>query len=233
MQEAVLIKRQSLAKNTEVFWFKTANQLDYQAGQFVEVQIPHQPADDRGEKRWFTLSSAPSEQYIGFTTKLSHPSSTFKKTLDSLRVGATVQLGQAMGDFVLPRNSKTSLVFIAAGIGIAPVRSILTYIKDTNQHRDITIHYGETSEADLCYQDMLQSISGEVNTWLTQPSPTWQGLHGRISTQKILNTLGPQKREKTHFYISGPEKFSESIYTGLSKAGVANSRIRADYFHGY
>ncbi len=45
------------------------------------------------------------------------------------------------GDFTLPKNKKKKFMFIAGGIGITPFRSMVKYLKDTNDTRDIALLY--------------------------------------------------------------------------------------------
>ena len=49
---------EDIAQNIKTFWFKPEKSLRHVAGQFIELTIPHDNADKRGQKRWFTLSDS-------------------------------------------------------------------------------------------------------------------------------------------------------------------------------
>jgi ferredoxin-NADP reductase len=133
--QATLEKIEQLADGITTFWFKPEGRFRYEAGEFTEMYIPH-IADERGEKRWFTLSSSPTEPLLGVTTSFSEAlSSSFKQALQRLQPGDNVQLAEPMGDFVLPKDEDIPLVFIAGGLGITPVRSIIQSLIDTGQKR--------------------------------------------------------------------------------------------------
>ena len=53
--------------------------ISWKAGQFFHYVLHHEPTDDRGSDRWFTISSAPSEGFIMITTRIAaEKGSTFK-----------------------------------------------------------------------------------------------------------------------------------------------------------
>lgn len=53
------------AANITTFFFRPEKPVQYTAGQFIELTIPHENPDDRGQKRWFTLSSSPTDEVSG------------------------------------------------------------------------------------------------------------------------------------------------------------------------
>ena len=81
------------------FWFEPEQRMHYTAGQFTELTLPHDQPDERGIKRWFTLSSSPTQELVSITTRYAgdDKSSSFKKTLFALEPGAEVSMAEAMG----------------------------------------------------------------------------------------------------------------------------------------
>ncbi len=55
---------EDVALNIKTFWWKPERPVRYTAGQFIELMLPHENSDKRGSKRWFTLSSSPSEDLL-------------------------------------------------------------------------------------------------------------------------------------------------------------------------
>src|ERR1035438_226526 len=85
------------SKTINSFWFDPERPLDYIAGQFIEMTIEHDEPDDRGIKRWFTVSSSPCDApLISITTKFSDPSSSFKKALHGLKKADQVTISDPM-----------------------------------------------------------------------------------------------------------------------------------------
>src|SRR5690348_14324223 len=135
------------AANIRTFWFKPERPVQYTAGQFTELYLPHDNADNRGQRRWFTVSSSPTDAMLSITTKYAgDQSSTFKKTLFSLKDGTPLKLADPMGDFVLPKDKTIPLVFVAGGIGVTPMHSMIKYLNDTHEKRTIHLIYAVTRQ---------------------------------------------------------------------------------------
>src|SRR5690349_12906121 len=112
------------ADHIKTFWFKPEKPVKYTAGQFTEIYLPHDNADNRGQRRWFTVSSSPTDPMVSITTKFAtEHGSTFKQTLAALKPGTPLKLADPMGDFVLPKDPSIPLIFVAGGIGVTPMHS--------------------------------------------------------------------------------------------------------------
>ena len=138
------------ASNIKTFLFKPDKKMHYTAGQFAEWTLKHNKPDNRGHKRWFTISTSPNEALVGFTTKLAGDRrSSFKSHLLNLQPGDQIEMSQPMGDFVLPKLIQTPLVFVAGGIGITPFHSILKWLSETKEERDVKMIYGVKNENEI------------------------------------------------------------------------------------
>ena len=214
------------------FFFAPEQQLSYTAGQFVEVTIPHDNADNRGTKRWFTLSSSPTDDKISITTKFATENgSTFKQALRSLVSGDVITISDPMGDFVLPKLVQTPLVFIAGGIGVTPFLSIFQWLKATNEERPIKFLLAVANEDEIGFQDIFESAKQHATIVVSQPSPAWGGERGHLSAEMILGLEQPT--DDTFVYISGPESLVENLTHDLIKAGLNKHQVVGDYFPNY
>jgi ferredoxin-NADP reductase len=222
--------RETVAPQTISFWFKPQHPVRYIAGQYIELTLPHQ-ADKRGQRRWFTLSSSPSEPLLAITTKLSELGSSFKRELLGLKSGTPVLMNEPMGDFVLPKDTTIPLVFIAGGIGITPFRSMVKWLQATGEHRDITLLYAARSKEDLAFYELFADYDLALRPILTAPSAGWTGESGRLNAARIL-ALTPDNGQRL-YYLSGPEPMVERLRDELLAAGVNSRQLVTDYFHGY
>ena len=150
-----LTKLEKVAEDIYTFWFTTPKKLNYTAGQFVELYLPHKNKDKRGDKRWFTLSSSPSEEMLAITTKFSKKDgSTFKEAMKKLKKNDKVNISFPMGDFVLPKSKSIPLLFIAGGIGSTPFRSIVKFVDDEGEKRNITMIYAANKKEEVAFLDV-------------------------------------------------------------------------------
>lgn len=220
------------ATHIRTFFFKPERPIHYTAGQFIELTVEHSHPDNRGQRRWFTLSSAPEQELVSITTKFAgDTSSSFKKALWKLEPGDTVHLSDPMGDFVLPKLIQTPLIFVAAGIGVTPFHSILEWLADTNEIRPIKLIQGVKTEDDIIFQDTFDRNNLHATIVVEEPGDAWGGERGRLSAELILGLEQPS--EDSLVYVSGPETFVEKLKTDLVKAGLSKSQIVLDAFPNY
>jgi ferredoxin-NADP reductase len=168
-------------------------------------------------------------------TRISDRTSTYKAALNSLKVGETITAGHLEGDFILPLDVKKKIVFIAGGIGITPFRSMVKYLSDKEEKRDIILFYSNRTEADIAFRELFaeaQKVGLKTIYTITDNIPVgWQGRTGFID-QKMIEKEVPDYKERI-FYISGPEPMVEAFEKMIAKMGVPDNAIRRDFFPGY
>lgn len=231
-----LTEKRKLAHNVYEFIFTPDWLFTFLPGQYLEWTLDHASSDTRGNRRYFTIASSPTEQDIRLGVKFYEPKSSFKRTLQTLETGDTITVSQLAGDFVLPKDKEKKLAFIAGGIGITPFRSQVRYLMDTRDPRSVVLLYANKTAAEIAYRDVfadaarrigmktVYALSGEQN-----PPP---GMHaGGIDDALIAHEV-PDYRERL-FYISGPHAMVEGVAGTLRALGVPRLHIKTDYFPGF
>lgn len=233
-----LIDKIKLGPNLYDFVFKSDRKLDFKPGQYLEWTLEHPKADTRGNRRYFTIASSPTENQLRTGVRFYPESSSFKKALFNLKQNSQIVASQLMGDFVLPNDKNRKLVFIAGGIGITPFRSMVKYLLDKREARDIILLYSNKSADEIIYQDVFEearkSLGLRVIYFLTDKESlpvNWRGGVGRI-TQEVLKSEVKDLEDRT-FYISGPLSLVSDFKETLRKLGVRSSQIATDYFPGF
>ena len=230
--KVLLDHKEPINYNVTTFWFKPPRKVSYTAGQFTELYLPQKNPDERGEKRWFTLSSSPNENLISITTKFAgKSSSTFKKTLWALKPGAEMSATEPMGDFVLPKDKSIPLVFVAGGMGLTPYHSIVKWLGETKEHRQIQFIYAVNKPSDAIFIDLFESYRIKPILVTAEPSRDWKGESGHLKAQRILDLAEGYKDKR--IYVSGPEPMVEELMKGLEKLEVPKNDLVGDYFPGY
>jgi len=230
----VLERIEQTAADTFDFVFQAPRRLAFSPGQYLEWTLAMPKSDNRGNRRYFTIASAPGEETVRMGVKFPERLSAFKRQLARMAPGDTIHAAQLAGDFTLPADRNRKLAFIAGGIGITPFRSMLQDLIDRDEARPITVLYGVEYENAIAYRDVLDHARHYLGipTVFAVANRARQGHYpGRIDARLIRIAI-PDFRERT-FYISGPQPMVQSVRSTLTRLGVHRSRIKVDFFPGF
>jgi ferredoxin-NADP reductase/Na+-translocating ferredoxin:NAD+ oxidoreductase RnfD subunit len=234
-----LKEKRQLASGMFEYAFAPNQKLPFLPGQYLEWTLPHKKADIRGNRRFFTIASSPTEPDIKLGVRMQDTKgSSFKKALRDLKNDDVIAASQLAGDFTLPDDLNKKLVFIAGGIGVTPFRSMVQYFIDSKQKRDIIFLYTVPHPDELAYRDIFENAGKNLlmNYYyiITRPENApadWTGKKGRISPEMVKELI-PDFKER-FFYLSGPNAMVESYKKLLKELGVPLTNIRTDYFPGF
>ncbi len=231
-----LLEKNKLADGTYEFVFAPDRPfVDFRPGQYVEWTLGHRFGDNRGNRRYFTIASSPTEKVVRLGAKFYEPKSSFKRALNDMRVGSTISVSHLAGDFVLPKDKRKKLVFIAGGIGVTPFRSMVQYLVDTKDARTVTLFYSNKTASEIAYKDMFDAAAAiglkTVYALTNEPVPIPGTYAGMIDGALIAREV-PDYQERT-FYISGPHGMVEAFKKTLHDMGVSRFHIKTDYFPGF
>lgn len=214
-------KREELAPAIWQYYFRPERTPDFVAGQYVDLQLKNVTDDPRGATRTFTLTSLPSDPSISFVLKHFELQSPYKHVLQTLEPGTGASIGDAMGDLVLPKSSDLPLVFIAGGIGIASFISMLDLLIQQREQRSIYFFYALRSRREQIFRQATEGYPLELKQLIFAPN--------ELSAQEVVDSTPPDAL----VYISGSQKFVETMRTGLEALGTHRSNTVFDYYDGY
>lgn len=220
-----LSEKNQIGKDIYDFIF-TGAKLKFKPGQYLEWTLGYPGPDSRGNRRYFTIASSPTEDNFRLGVKFYPNSSGFKRSLLNLKVGGELSASNLDGEFTLPENKNTKLCFIAGGIGVTPYRSIIKYLVDNGEKRDIILLYSCNTKEEVVYKDVFDKAEGDlgirVRYLITEE-------YGFLDEAKIKKEV-PDFEDRT-FYISGPPSMVNSFQKILKSIKV--SKIITDFFPGY
>ncbi len=206
------------------FVFARPQNFSFTPGQYMEWTLAHQKVDSRGNRRFFTIAASPTEDTIRLGVRFSQNGSSFKRALLDLSNSQTTAAGQLSGDFVLPGDSSKKLVFIAGGIGITPFRSMIKYIIDKNEKRDIVLFYANKTADEIVYKEIFDEAEKKFGL---KTIYVLEHLNSETIKQEV-----PDFSDRA-FYLSGPHAMVDAYKLVLKEMKVPSSQIITDYFPGY
>jgi ferredoxin-NADP reductase len=128
-----------------------------------------------------------------------------------------------------------SYVFIAAGIGITPFRSMIHGLVARMEKKDITLLYQARNEEELLFRDLFDKAEEVIGLQtiyvLSNPPQNWTGEQGYIS-KEFLSKFVPDLKSRV-FYVSGPQEFVEKTRDMLMEIDIRLDNIKTDLFTGY
>jgi len=194
----------------------------FKAGQFAEYSVYGE-----GECT-FCIASSP--------TRLDYLECSFKEAgkvttaMRKLNVGDTMGLRGPYGNyFPLEEMEGKNVLFIAGGIGLAPVRCVIWNVLDLKERfKDITIVYGARSVADLVYKNELESwkqMEGVKTIVTVDPggeTSDWKGEIGFVPA--IVEKIAPSG-DNTVAIICGPPIMIKYTFPVLEKLGFTEDNM--------
>ncbi len=227
--------KKQIGATTWELQFQPARPVTFVAGQYMELTIPHRPADFRGSRRYFSISSAPtSDGPITFAMTVPTKTSSFKNTLLELEPGAEVHGTSVGGDFALPRDVTEPLLLVAGGIGITPFASQLAHATERGDKRDVVVVYSTSAKGELPYGKLLELSGARVVLFAPEaPEPLPEGWvyggEGRVTGERLATAVPDAAKRRA--FVSGPPALVSDLRRALRSQGAR--RVHSDYFSGY
>ncbi|MBC7441541.1 MAG: ferric reductase-like transmembrane domain-containing protein [Ramlibacter sp.] len=178
----------------------------------------------------FSLSAAPTGNSLRITVRALGDASS---ALPGLRRGTRVSFEGPYGLFTDRARTSPRLVLVAAGIGVAPIRSLLETAAFLPGQATVILrsHTAEDSYladelAALCRARgaEFRIIAGKrpagMSTWLPAKE---------VSARVSLKTLVPQLRE-SDVYICGPRRWTDEVVRDARSAGLPTRQIHFERF---
>jgi len=157
-----------------------SSENDYTPGQFVQVSVL-----GAGEVP-ISLCSSPTED--GFFELCVRKIGLVTGAMDTLKKGDELGIRGPYGNgFSMEQIKGQDLLFVAGGIGLAPLRSVIKYVFDNrDDYGRVTILYGARTKEDIVFAEELHQWSKadniDVLTTIDRAQQGWSGHVGVVTT---------------------------------------------------
>jgi Na+-transporting NADH:ubiquinone oxidoreductase subunit F len=154
--------------------------------------------------------------------------------------GDKVTISGPFGEFHI-KPSNREMVFIGGGAGMAPLRShILRLLETEKTDRKMSYWYGARSLREMFYVEDFDRLAKENpnfewNVALSEPQPedNWEGYTGFIHSVCLAEYLDKHPApEECEYYLCGPPMMNQAVLTMLDDLGVDPEMIDLDDFGG-
>ena len=211
----------------------------FQAGQHLPLRL-RLPDQAQPLIRTYSLSSAPSDNFLRISVKREGLASTYLH--EQIGVGSLLECRAPQGRFSLDAEQRRPLVLLAAGVGVTPLLAMLREViyQNLRLRRSRRVWFVQSARhlADLAFRNELYELlqrGGEAIQalrLLSQPElDALEGedfeLSGRIDID-LLKQLLPF--DDFDFYLCGPSSFTQDLYDALRALNIGDERIHAETF---
>jgi len=207
--------------------FSRPEGFDFVAGQWMMVRLGD---DVDPHTETFTISSAPADDYLEITTRLS--GSQYKRALSALAPGDRLEVTGPGGRLSLPAGIGR-VAFLVGGVGITPVRSMMRDAWLSGRvFDDALLVYGNRDHRCVPFEaEFLEMAAIGLRTvvCLETPPPGWAGERGRINADIIRRHLDPLADDRP-FIAAGPPVMVGAIERVLDDLAIADSRRMIEHF---
>ncbi|MDQ6915637.1 MAG: ferredoxin reductase [Actinomycetota bacterium] len=196
----------------------------HRPGQYLRVGVV---VDGVFHWRAYSLTSEPdqTDRCISITPKLVEGGKVTPYLLRQAKPGEVVRLGGVEGDFVLPDEVPSKLLFISAGSGITPVMSMLRGLDRRAALNDVVhLHSARTEDA-VIFGPELRAFERKHDGMRLHLQLT--GSHGRMSPAHLAE-LCPDWREREAF-VSGPGELLDALAEHWEREGD-RARLHTERF---
>jgi len=151
----------------------------------------------------------------------------------TIRPGETAFLDGPYGAFSVDRYAAPGFVFVAGGVGIAPIMSMLRTLADRQDTRPLLLVYANNRAEGILFRDALAALEKrlalQVVHVLQQPPAGWRGECGLVSQALLEKTL-PANREQLEYFLCGPKPMTQCVEEFLHALHVPLGRVHSELF---
>ncbi|WP_246238046.1 NO-inducible flavohemoprotein [Alkalicoccus luteus] len=233
-EELEVVEKRLESSEITSFYVKRANGKPlppFEPGQYISI-MAQIPGEQYTHIRQYSLSDQPDTGYYRISVKReSGPDGIVSSWLhDSVRVGSTLPASAPAGDFTV-KSSPAPAVFIAGGVGITPLLSMMKQQKKAEPERPMTLIHAVRD-------GRTAGLTAETKDWATAPHKRFLVIEhpahsedgdaqGRLTADTLRRFMPEQPAD---VYLCGPEAFMQTAAGLLSQTGVPDDRIHYEFF---
>lgn len=204
-----------------------AGPLPFLAGQYVNLTVPGAVPG-----RSYSFANSPADnQHMEFFVRLLDEGAMSNWLREGAKVGDTVQVQGAYGQFFLRPPRAGRIVMVAGGTGLAPMLSMLAQLQGSGQPMpQVTLLYGANFSGELFGDERVAALGDQVTLYqvVVTGDDDWQGKTGFVTD--LLQDGLLDDPAGTDAYLCGPPPMIDAAREKLAALGVPPARTFAEKF---
>lgn len=208
-----------------------AEGVDFQAGQYVNVQIPGEDTP-----RAFSLAATPIlRNQVELNVRRVPGGKGTGYLHEALKVGDEIRFTGPLGRFFVRKSDPQPVIFMAGGSGLSSPKSMILDLLEQGDARQITLIYGARNRKELYYHELFLELAARHPNFhyvpgLSEPTSEcgWNGFKGFVhdaAKQQFANDFRGHKA-----YLCGPPVMIEACIRTLMQGRLYERDIYTEKF---
>ncbi len=206
----------SLTHDVKQIRTEKPNGFEFTPGQATEVALNKKGYQE--EKRPFTFTCLPSDDYLEFVIKSYFDHDGVTKQIDEIQVGDELIIDEAWGAI----EYKGKGVFIAGGAGITPFISIFRDLEAKGEVEGNKLIFSNKTGKDVILEPYWEELLGEDFTSTITHEKIEGHENGMINMEFLKKHVTDYSQ---HFYVCGPDQMIKDISGSLKQLGASPDGI--------
>jgi predicted ferric reductase len=204
----------------------------FDPGQFGWIAVGRSPFSITQHP--FSFSSAADTPPGGPVAMTIKAAGDFTKTIPAVEPGARVYLDGPHGVFSMDQRQAPGYVFIAGGVGVTPLYSMLLTMLEREDVRPVTLFYASATWDEVVFREDLAELSEampnlEVIHVLDRAPEGWTGESGLITPDLLRHHL-PRQFRRYEYLICGSARMMDAMEAALAAVGVPQRQVSTERF---
>jgi predicted ferric reductase len=178
----------------------------------------------------FSFSSSAERKQVEIAVKAL---GDFTSGVHALTPGTAVYVDGPHGVFSMDRDEGPGFGFVAGGVGIAGLLSMLRTMADRRDVRPVVLVYANRDWDAVAFREELEKLRSHIHLTivhvLSHPAEDWTGETGLVRADLLARHLPPGYR-RFQFFICGPAPMMDAAERALAELGVPDARIHTERF---
>jgi len=204
----------------------------FHPGQWVDI---HLTIDDETHNCGYSITSIPSpNNTIEVAVKLAPELKLTEHLHKNCHTGDEVFISNAQGEVYLTEDLSGPYVFIAGGVGITPLYSMIQHITAVNPAAPTTLIYSITTPDDFLFEKELKALATNnpnfrILTTVTRTKQHQEEFSGRINPDMLRSIKLPAD---ANYFLCGPPQMVDDVVDILNtlqdELGITESSVHYD-----
>jgi len=150
-----------------------------------------------------------------------------------LRLGDRVRVDGPFGAFSTSAVRAERFVFIAGGVGVTPVRSMLLAMRDRGDRRPATLLFAAHDRTRAMFADELEALQGELDlrvVFVFEEPATGERCERGFVSPEILRRHLPSDLRGVHVFVCGPAPMMDAVESASAELGLPAAQLHTERF---